>query len=251
MAYSLISSVATGGSANGVTSGSIDTSGADLIVVAASQYGNGQANATLTDSKGNTWTQLTQYHNSVPDVTRITLYYCFAPTVGSGHTFTLSRTDSYPSVAAMAFSGSITSPFGNENGDRGTAVTSVATGSITPPEDDCLVVSALGYDTPGSGATVNSSLTGLVGTTPTTGQYQGIGMAYIVQTAAGAINPTWSWSGATYGNATVASFKAGAGGPVAQPANMYRWNGSAWVAPGILKVWSGSAWVERNMYIWR
>jgi len=41
------------------------------------------------------------------------------------------------------------------------------------------------------------------------------------------------------------------GAPPFYLASLYRWNGSAWVAPGILKRWNGSAWVPHTMKIYQ
>jgi hypothetical protein len=59
MAWAHIASVSAGSSDGiSVTTGNIDTSGANLLLASVADY-NAESAVTLTDSKGNTWTPLT------------------------------------------------------------------------------------------------------------------------------------------------------------------------------------------------
>lgn len=216
MSYALVSNTAAGGTSTTVTTAAIDTTGADLLVVAVSEY-FGATGASLSDSKSNTWTQLTAYVTA--DYLRIRLYYCQAPTVGTGHTFTYSGTDVYCAVAVSAFTGSAATPADQQNGAGVTSATQVQPGSITPSENNCLVVSALAYDLTET-VTVTEGMTITDQIQRVASEHFALGLAYKIQTTAAAINPTWSWTTAERAVATVASFKAAAASS-AKPTYMY------------------------------
>ena len=202
----LISSVSAGSAAgNTITTGSIDTTGANFLVLTMG-YLAGTA-PTISDSKGNTWSALTASSNT-SSATRI--FYVANPTVGTGHTFTATVTGGYPAIAAMAFSGVKTSsPFDAENGAGSSGGTSIATGSITPSENGELLVTGLGTIGTSGGEAIDNSFTIQESVTFVGGQHSGLFVAWKVQSTAAAINPTWSWT--TFGNITtrIASFKAG------------------------------------------
>lgn len=204
MAVSLVANVAIPGAPNGGTSSSIDTTGATLLVI---HVADADAVATtVSDSKGNTWTPLAARQNSVESQ----LYYCASPTVGSGHTFTTSASSAFPAGQVLAFSGVDASPFDVQNGNTTTDST-IQTGSVTPAEDGSLIVAGVGHvrgvsPTIGSGFAVTDS-NALYG-----GTYYGAGAAYLVQTTAAAINPTWTLDSSGVLAATIAVFAPSAGG---------------------------------------
>lgn len=185
-----------------VTSG-IDTTGADLLVVHAAALS--AVSIAITDSKGNTWTALTDQDEGFSGHSRF--FYSKNPTVGTAHTFT--NTSSYASLCVAAFSGAdTTAPFDVENGFQGT-LTTVQPGSVTPGVDNELVVTGLAMYTPQT-FTINSSMTIIeqqIGTAISIGS----SLAYIVQGTLAAINPTWSWDGSNLHLSTeIATFKAAA-----------------------------------------
>src|SRR4026209_2389297 len=102
MAFTFLTS-AGAQSANNTTAttAGIDTTGAGLLVAYTAADFN--MDAVVTDSYGNTWTSGSD-PGTGPD-TRI--FYCITPTVGTGHTFTVSDNLSnarLPSIAVLAFS---------------------------------------------------------------------------------------------------------------------------------------------------
>jgi len=208
MAYSLIAHTASGTNSSGTTSSGVDTTGADLIVVAAAYY-NGSAAPTLTDSRGNTWTGLTEVAAAGGSyLGSLRFFYCQAPSVGAGHTFTLSGASSYAALAVAAFSGSAASPADQQGGSGGTATP----GSITPSEANELVLTAVTDSSPGGIATAVSGGFAVLDTLAnSSGNHFGVGLAYLVQTSAAAANPTWS-AGNVFPASAIASFKAGGGG---------------------------------------
>lgn len=195
MAIALIAHTGVAGSASGGTTTAINTSGANLIVVSISSY---TAYSTLTDSNGNTWTALNGYFNSSAFVK---LYYCYAPTVGASHTFTAAGATNYPAICVSAFSGAATSPFDVQNGSA-----TGSPGSITPSASNGLVITASVAQAPGT-PTIDSGMTITDVISYSSGISMGGAMAYIIQTAATAISPTWSTPA---GSSAIASFFAAA-----------------------------------------
>jgi len=210
MAYALLThAIASSADSLGVTTGAIDTSGASLLVVSLASH-SGASENTLSDSKSNTWIPLTDPGG----VIRLRLFYATNPTVGSGHTFTASDVvSSFPAVAVASFSGANTSsPFDVENGASGLSFTTLQPGSITPTEDNELVISALTHQQLSDPVGIDGGFTitdqvQLVG-----GLAFGLAFAYLIQTSAAAANPTWSINDAANGSAVIASFKVPAAG---------------------------------------
>jgi lysophospholipase L1-like esterase len=201
----LVSNAAAAGLNSGTTS-AINTTGATLLVCVAAF--NSAASVTISDSKSNTWTALTLQDPGGGLTVAGLIYYVANPTVGTGHTFTITATGNAPAGAFMAFSGVTTaSPFDVQNGaNTNGSVTSLATGSVTPGQNNELVVSGLGLgaaNTPSESAsfTLVDHLSFVGGTS------YGVDSSYKVQTTAAAVNPTWSWASATNAAAMIATFK--------------------------------------------
>ncbi len=195
MAYSLVSSAKTTG-----TSAGIDTTGATLLVIVQSAVSGMSA---PSDSKGNTWTKLTEQGGS--GVTAI--YYAANPTVGTGHTFTQGGTAG--SLAVAAFSGALTvAPFDQQSGAAWDGSSPDAAGSVTPSENNELVIAGAGSSFTGpsiDGGFTIAQYTDFVG-----GTNYGSALAYLIQTTATAANPSWTTTG---GCAPVcATFKSSGGG---------------------------------------
>lgn len=211
------------------TTGSLDTTGATLLVVVLAYYSGDPP--TLTDNKGNTWTPLTEYTTGFDVANRI--YYCANPTVGAGHTFTgTSVSFGLIFLAVSSFSGvSTTSPFDVQNGNQTTSiVSSISTGSVTPSEDNELVIIGVGSSATLGPYTANGGFTVVqynVNSYPT--NYGG-GLGYLIQTTAAAANPTWTFGGnSAYTVASIATFKEpGGGGGIFTPLNAIRAGHQGW-----------------------
>lgn len=187
------------GGANGGTTGSIDTTGADLFVLTACWFTGTTSDVTISDSKGNPiWLPLGKYL-SADHALALGVFYCPQPTVGSGHTFTASGTSSFVSFDITAWSGSALSPFDNIAGTAGAgsnSATSLSTGSLTPSQDNSLIVSAMGSSATTGSFSVNSGLTISDQQLSVGGAREGSAQAYLIQGAAAAINPQWSQNNA-------------------------------------------------------
>lgn len=209
MAYAFVIGVSaqSATSDDGCTTSSIDTTGCDLLIIAVPQW-PGVGAVTVSDSKGNTWTALTTYTDPGSDK-QIRSYYCAAPTVGSGHTFTVAQGSCYSSIGVLGFSGAHATPADGQNGNSQTSGTSNQTGSVTPAEDNELFIAALTNWRYSDTTTIDSGFThqiNLDGNAHSTS----IHIAYKIQTTGGAENPTWSWNGANATPSTLITFKAAA-----------------------------------------
>lgn len=189
----MIAAIITQSTVFGVTGGTtagITTTGADLGIVALTYYK--AAGANISDSKGNTWTQLTKYEASVNNAA-VVIYYCSNPTVGTSHTFT--TTSHFCGVNIAFFSGSrtATSPFDQETGrEDSSGGSSVAVGSITPSVSSCVFVTLVMQNAAVGAPTIPSGYTS-IGTYATGTAFAG-GAAYKITTTAGAENPSWGVS---------------------------------------------------------
>lgn len=199
---------ADGGDTGGAgfsTSSSIDTTGANLIVISASWFIGTTANVTISDSKGNTWTGLAQ--STGGGTWRNQLFYCVSPTVGSGHTFTATGAGTASVITVQAWSNmSTSSPFDQQSGGANTVTSSVATGSITPSQANTVVI--VGYTT-NSTVSFSSFSGGYTASDTETGNanHGGGGMGYLVLTSATAQNVTTTFSAGCTNASRIASFK--------------------------------------------
>lgn len=185
----------------GAASSAIDTTGATLLVAVCSGFIGSTPN--LTDSKSNTWTGLTIRGGG----SLVKIYYVANPTVGTNHTFDPSGTN--PSCTVAAFSGVVTtSPFDQENGNTGSGG-SVSTGSVTPSEDNELVIAGVTFY-PAGVVSINGGFTITDQVNYVLGAEMGSGLAYLIQTSVAAANPAWSHSGFTDAAVAIATFKAAA-----------------------------------------
>src|SRR5688572_25297499 len=84
-----------------VTTSGVNTTGANLLVVVCTD--EGASPATITDSKGNTWSSLTTRSSSLSNVR---IHYATPSSVGAGHTFTATgAAGSFPAICASAYGG--------------------------------------------------------------------------------------------------------------------------------------------------
>lgn len=124
---------------NGGTTPSINTTGVNIIVVeVGSYYPTGEP--TLSDNKSNIWIPLTRHFDPLNTVSN-RIFYCINPTVGAGHTFTLTGATSYSNMNVLCFNNTINSIFLNENGagDIGN-FNYLNTGNVTNTLDNALVI---------------------------------------------------------------------------------------------------------------
>ena len=190
MAFSLIASYDNTTPTN--VAGPLNTTGANLIVVTAQDYTSG---VTLSDSYGNTWILAV---SQVGSVLQSYIYYCLNPTVGVGHTFTTTGSPYNGAPSVTAWSGAATSSVLGQTNGNATSTSTNQPGSVTPTVNGSLIVTGL-YSS-ASTHSINS------GFTIYSDDNANFAAAYLIQGTAGAINPTWTLSGATSATSTIAVF---------------------------------------------
>ncbi len=196
----------TGGSGSG-TSSAIDTTGANLLVIAIGCIG-GATPSVPTDSKGNTWVALTA---STLGNTRQQIYYAKNATVGSGHTFSVTGAG-FVSFVASAWAGADTvDPFDQQSGANTAAGTSLSPGSVTPTTNGQLVIVGTCMVNATAGFAVNGGFSILGTVTSSGGNHLAESCAYLVQTTAAAANPSYSWTGTDEASSRIATFRASDG----------------------------------------
>lgn len=191
------------GSPTSATTDAMDSTGANLIVLSVAC--DAPSTPVITDSKGNTWTPLTLSNTGGSVKTR--MYYCSDPTVGTNHTFT--ATGAFCAIFAAAFAG-MESPdvFDQENGATSDGTLTIQTGSVTPVENNELVITGLGLNSAGAVVSVNSGFTILDTETFGSGNNYGGALAYKIQTAAASENPTWTRINTEAMAVRIATFKS-------------------------------------------
>lgn len=189
-----------------VTTGTIDSSSCNLIVITSVQDSSG-AIVNPTDNKGNTYTALTPVLNGY--VTRETMYYKYNPTVGSGHTFTVDGGASviYPALQVQCFSGAPSSPFEVEAGNASGSTTNLV-GSVAPLNAGDVMVTGCSWYNDTTAATIDSGFTISGQNLSVSGQAYSAGMAYLVTTDAGSKNPTWTNNPSNASACSIAVFRA-------------------------------------------
>jgi hypothetical protein len=194
---------------NGGTTTGIDTTGADLLVLVV-KYNDG-ALTTLSDSKSNTWTLVATYNSNGQKF--ISIYYAKNATVGTGHTFTATRTGAKINLGVIGFTGAhLTAPEDNHNGFGNIFVTSIqAAGAVTPSQDNCVIVSGAFAQSNPQNLSQDAAMTETDDISGVATSSEDTALAYKIQTTATAINPTWSWTTeSTYGATELVAFRAAA-----------------------------------------
>lgn len=183
-------SAAAGGTVSSATTSAINTTGATLIIAWLGRFRTGDVPApTFTDSAGNTWTAITDRQSTN---SRGLFYYRLNPTTSASHTFTFSSASAvfFPSISVAAFAGPIV--FGVEVGATTTSSASGQPGAIVPTSNGALLVAGETFSAVGtqaaSGYTVSAQQNFNGSST------LGSAIAYLIQTTAASVNPTWSGS---------------------------------------------------------
>ncbi len=208
--------IAHTGAATTITTGAIDTSGANFVICFYSFDASLGTPPAMSDNKSNgAGTNLTRNTGTISRSNCRFTYYT-NPTVGAGHTFTATASASITgTLAVAAFSGvKVTTPADQQAaaGHAGSGSTTIQTGSVTPVEDNELLVAGWAIDDPTNTTwTINGgySITDIQDVI--TGATYGGVLAYLVQGALAATNPTFTRSNAISSaredTASIASFK--------------------------------------------
>lgn len=189
MAFSLLTHTAAGSVAsNTVTTTAISTTGATIIAIALADAVS-VVPGDLTDSASNVYV-FTPTKAVGSD--QITIVLILNPTTSGTHTFTYTQASSFPSIAVACFSGTLGGLQAWTAGSS-SSTTTVQPGILTPRQDNALILSAYTNNVSTGSPTfsIDSSFTKTDqidgATTPTA-----VALAYLVQSAAAAVNPTWT-----------------------------------------------------------
>lgn len=194
---------ATSTNNNDVTTPAIDTTTADLLI-GWGAWDTAAGALVFTDSKGNSWNKLISRVLTIEG----SFWWCVPTSVGTGHTFTGTRTGSNPAICIEAWINAAASPFDQQNGNTSGVGTTLTTGSVTPTQNDELIVAGIAIR---SGSTsissIDSSFT-IRGNVAPTGTSDGAAIATLVQVSIVLVNPTWTVAGSgSVKAAAIATFK--------------------------------------------
>ncbi len=202
--------VSTGsGDGSNVTTAAQNSTTVDYILIAKRYW---STEPTLTDNQtGNTYSAVTAAQDSGDGTgrPRLRLYGGIPGDKDASHTWTLSGSFNEPGITVWGLKGvKQTSPIDQTSGAGVDGGTSIQAGSITPSEDNCIVICAAGYKI-GTSGSINLSFTGnfIDGVNFFS---NGGGGGYEIQTTATARNPTISWTGTNDASASIVSIKAAA-----------------------------------------
>lgn len=190
---------------------SIDTSGANFIVVVCHYYQ--PATISVSDNKGNTWHKISTYGSGDNTYGWAQLAYAYNATTGTGHFFTCSPDPGgYNSITVTAYSGvkSSSDPLDTSNGNNSSPPTTVQPGGVSPSQTgDLLVTAYSSAGSSGSSASISPSPTFTITDTEYNGSGMDGGMAYAVVSDTNSYNPTWTVNNETQGeSAVIAAFKS-------------------------------------------
>lgn len=194
MTIALIAEAGGATSTTSATTSAIDSTGADLLILGVADfYGSPSLTSHVSDSKGNTYVKIGETDTSGYSVS---IFACFNPIVGAGHTATYSTGGAtYPSAHLSAWSGAISIP-GRYIGAGSASATSQQPGSLTPISDNHCILSYL-FNGAVQTYSINGGFTKMTGVAYNAGVSVGLEAAYLIQTTAAAANPTWSCGSAT------------------------------------------------------
>lgn len=195
------------------TSAAVDTTGATLLIVAVSKSGVGNvaSGAAISDSQGNTWQAGSDVSNSALNAC---IWYAYnkgagALSTSASHTFTIGSPNTSGAVCC-AFSGTLVSstPLDQQNTNTAATATTVTTGSITPGQNNELVIAIIDAQVASTAPFSINNIYNMNEYIPgVAGNVQAIGMAYLIQVTAAATNPTFTVTIASNLAAAIASFK--------------------------------------------
>jgi hypothetical protein len=211
MAIALVNQTSKGGSTNQVvTTNPVNMLGANFLVLNVGYYAGGSPTIATTDDQLNTWLPLTA-RVAGGTFAANQLFYCPSPVVSATQVFQVQDLGIaiYPAIQVLGFSGVHASPLDQQTGATGGTQSTLSPGSLTPSEDNCLVIAGLGHEINTGGAvSINGGFSSLaeayVGSVS-----EGAAIGWLIQTTAALASPTWNTTNNATGiAASLATFKA-------------------------------------------
>lgn len=199
-----VSSTSSAFGVGGGTTGSINTTGADRIVIGV----NGHASfwGGVSDNKGSTW-NLVRTETAISNGAKAGTWYCDPCNVGTGHTFTTTAGVANIFVISVSGTRTASTPLDQQNGGANSSGGTQATGSITPTANGCLIFAVYGGFNPGASPTITSGGTGFSNIGAYTTSTSEAGRAdYKIQTgSASSENVTYNSASSPHGAAIIIS----------------------------------------------
>ena len=188
----LTSLMGTPGGNGGTLAGSIDTTGASLLVmhVAFTDF-VGAVVVTIADSKSNVWTPGTLVARGANLRTRI--WYAKAALVGTNHTFACSGSFTNPVVSVLAYKNAHADPFVTESSGGGTT-SPLTVAPVVPTVNGSLIVTGWAGEAVLSDPVVSAPFTRRHFANSAASNWAG-GVGDLVQGLKASISPTWAWTG--------------------------------------------------------
>lgn len=212
MAWALVTHLAVADTGfGGYTSGPFDDTGGTLLTVFVSDYSGG-SRSVITDNKGNVWLTAT---GQVGGDSGGQWWYVVNPTVGAGHTVTITGGTCVGSIFISAWSGIATPALDQQNGAASANAQSLQPGSITPSANGALVLAGLsqaGSAISGLGISGGGFTALLDSVAFSAGTTEGGAVASVIQTTASATNPTYAWTSFVPATVEIVAFNGAAGG---------------------------------------
>jgi hypothetical protein len=172
------------------TTASADTTGATLLTVVVSTFALSAITVTISDSKGNSWSR--DAANSTNGNANVAVFWSLPTAVGAGHTVSCNPNGSgYPCIFFAWWTGTQNIGRDQANAANNASGTTIASGSVTPTAGGSLVIVGLGTGGNAPGTTsIDSGFT--IQDSQNNNSFSCGVWAYLIQSVAAAVNPTWT-----------------------------------------------------------
>lgn len=176
----------------GGTSPAIDTTGADFIFVGLA-CAHSQMNAvwgSFSDSKSNIYVTGSPQQVDGSNNADVSGIWVINPTVGSGHTFTFGGGNQLQSMCVAAYKRANSGHDVNSAGGNSAGAFTVQPGSVTPNQNNSLIISVATIVQVGPTLSINQGFTIRENQPLVSGQTYGCMLNDLFQATAAAVNPT-------------------------------------------------------------
>lgn len=208
----LIDYATGGGTPNYLTTVTIDSTDADAIITGAAYYDEADL-LNCTDSQSNTYTELTNAANSLYHQQ---LYYTLAPTNNAALAVSFRKSTTFAATYPAGFAAAYkyVDSFDKQATNGAASGTTLKPGSVTPANDNSLIITGLCTD--GATATIDTAFSLLGEVAYSASVNMGSHSAGLVLETAAATDPTWTQAASGPFSAAIAVF-APPGGAVDYP----------------------------------
>lgn len=190
------------------TTSSITSTTGNTFLVGVCGFGSSVPTPSVTDNKGNTYTQIGTLNRNATDTIAIAVFICVGGTGGAGHTFTGTMTgNNYVGVLALEIAGTTGVQDGNAHAN--TSGTSFTSGNITTTNANDTLFGFCMNDANTYPQGVTASNGSLIQSVNCTANNLGIGASSLALTATGTNAMTFSGApNSVYGGVTAVALKS-------------------------------------------